>query len=1009
MRKLLFALLLLSFSGEIFSQGNTYYSINGAAANSLSSWTLNANGTGANPTDFAQGDRFIIQAGHTLRTTGTWGFISADPANTNLYTILQIDGTLIGKNSIANGLDSFVVSANGVYIDSTGSGTNLGRMFSGPALNGGGVSNIGTVNIIRTISSLNVALTLYNLILNANLTTTNNSSLNISNDLTINSSNSLTVTGSNLTVNRNVLIDNNGSLTTGTSLTVSGSLTLNNNVLLTTNGSINAGSTTLGNGASINTGGNLLTANSLTVNSGATISTMPNTSLSNSLTIGANAILNMSTSSLSSSGTFTTTGSGTLKTLNTSSNPIPSTTTWAFPVEFASNSSQSIPSGNYYKLINSGSGTHSTTGNINITGFLTVNAGTFTINNIVTLKSTSISNTAQVDQVAGTITYGNSGSVTVERFIPSGNRSYRDLGSVVYNSSSTIFSNWQEGGSTNANYGTHITGKTGTAGVDATTGFDKTGSGSASMYYFVDGNWNNISASTGTKGITLDPYQGYRVFIRGDRTLNLFQNPQPTTMNAATTLRTSGKLITGSVTYSTSGVTSSNFSSSFHLNNADNSGYSIVANPFQSVIDWSTVTKTNVTGTYWYFDPTISTNGAYVTWNGTTNSNGASAVNQYIQPGEAFFIQGNGSGSPSLTIKESDKVTSASLTSIFGTTPTIPLNKLGFTLWRVYNNQLKPMDGTTALFSANYSNGVLQKEDADKFYNSGENIALYDNNNPLSIDCRLPVTASDTLNVRFWSPLTNTDYTLRIDATNFYYSQTVQPMLLDKYTNTKIPLKAKDTLNYSFKATTDSATYLNRFAIVFSKKNVSSFSITPIATLQKKDIAVKFTSIGEYDLTNYVLEKSTDSINYQTVTNFTANNSGEVASNYTWNDINPDLVSKIYYRVKAYNIFDQQVLVSSVVSVDLSSLESNANVYPNPISGNQFNLITTYLPTGDYTIDIFNNNSNKVFNKTINLGSKLENTSVINLNNYLAPGVYILKITSVTNQKNLIVRMVKQP
>lgn len=715
-------------------------------------------------------------------------------------------------------------------------------------------------------------------------------------------------------------------------------------------------------------------------------------SINNNVNIKSGKILNFGSNSLS--GSFSTSGNGTLKTANTSTNPVPSSINWNFPVSFFSTSAQSIPSGNYYKLINEGTATNTTSGNITITGFLTINSGTLNIGNSssLILKSTSINNTAQIDQVGGAISYSGSGAITVERYIPDGNRAYRDLGAMVYNTSKSVFDTWQEGGASTSGYGVTITGKANnSAGTDPVTGFDYTGTGNPSMYSYINGVWNNVSS---TKGISLNPFQGYRIFVRGDRSINLYQNPQPTTMNGATTLRTTGKLITGTVTYNTSGVSNTSFSSGSFGLNSDVNGFSIVANPYAAIINWSTIGKTNLTGTFWYFDPTIGSNGAYVTWNGVTNSNGASGVNQYIQPGQAFFVQGNGAGAPVLTIQESDKTTGQSLTSIFGSTPTIPLNKLGFTLWRTLNNKLYPMDGSTAVFASNYSNAVSSKEDADKFYNSGENLAIYTSNHPLSIDCRQPVIGGDTIQLRFWSPVVNTNYTLRIDTKLFTYSKTLTGYLLDKFTNTLIPLKDKDTLDYTFKVTSDTNTYLNRFAVFFSKNNVSSLSIAPSVSIDKSAIDINWTTKGEYDLITYSLERSTDSINFVSIATLTPKNSGETVASYTWADTNPAYNLKYYYRIKATNIFDQEILTSAIVSVDFSKLQPQLTAFPNPVRGTTFNLEASYLKPGVYLVEIFTQSGNKILNKNITVPNAISSITSINLDSVIPGGTYMVKISS---------------
>ncbi|MEI2711487.1 MAG: hypothetical protein V9E96_21125 [Chitinophagaceae bacterium] len=86
--------------------------------------------------------------------------------------------------------------------------------------------------------------------------------------------------------------------------------------------------------------------------------------------------------------------------------------------------------------------------------------------------------------------------------------------------------------------GVFVTGIIGAApgGVDNTTGLDKTLSGARSLYTQENGIWSDI---VNTKTTKPNVYQGYRVFVRGDRNINLYQVPQATIMNRAVTLRAS--------------------------------------------------------------------------------------------------------------------------------------------------------------------------------------------------------------------------------------------------------------------------------------------------------------------------------------------------------------------------------------------------------------------------------------------------------------------------------------
>ena len=233
----------------------------------------------------------------------------------------------------------------------------------------------------------------------------------------------------------------------------------------------------------------------------------------------------------------------------------------------------------------SGSGTFTLGSGLGITTLLTVSSGSLNTGNHLTLKSTSIANTAVVGPVGGTVT----GNVTVERFIPQGIKAYQSLiTGGVYNTGS-IFKNWQESGINNNGYGIFITGKKGTvAGVDATTGLDVSLAGNISMYNYT--NYLTYTPVTNTKTTSLDPYTGYLTVVYGNRVLPLIPGAvfdASPNMNASATIRTTGSLVTGTVTYSNTGVSNSNFSSAVTKILPSHDTGSFIANPYACAIDWN--------------------------------------------------------------------------------------------------------------------------------------------------------------------------------------------------------------------------------------------------------------------------------------------------------------------------------------------------------------------------------------------------------------------------------------
>ncbi len=484
---------------------------------------------------------------------------------------------------------------------------------------------------------------------------------------------------------------------------------------------------------------------------------------------------------------------------------------------------------------------------LNITGILTLQSGTLTTNGNVVLKSTSITNSAFVAPVG---TAGNSGSINgtvqVERFIPKGYRAWRDIAPSVFNAGS-IFNNWQEtGGYANNGYGLFITGTTAATNahaVDATTGLDQSSNSVKSAYTYTGGTWNAVS---NTKTTNLNPFLGYRLLVRGDRTSNLFTTPVSTVgttgwllMYNATILRAKGNLITGNVLYSTSGITNSVAgstynSASFGLNSSSTTGFSSVANPYVAPIDWKNIwdngRAVNLTANYYYLDPTLGSSGAYVSYNAISDatSNGAIGTRRYIQAGQAFFVENNNSTAPSLTIIEADKAITSAKTTVFGSTNR---NRLTINLIKENGSELKQMDGAVVIFDKGFSNGIGQ-EDARKMTNPGENLAINHNGQSLSIEGRQPAIADEKLPLSL-NQMVNGTYQLSIDA-SAYKTENLSVYLVDALDNSETLLNNGINNSCFTVDAANQATYANRFSVVFKAASKADRTVPQIidATFQ---------------------------------------------------------------------------------------------------------------------------------------------------------------------------------
>ena len=450
------------------------------------------------------------------------------------------------------------------------------------------------------------------------------------------------------------------------------------------------------------------------------------------------------------------------------------------------------------------SGTSLLSNRITMTGALTVSNGTLNANNNLTLISNA-AGSAVIAPVLGNIT----GKVTVQRYIAQGKRAFRFLTPSV-TTDDFISSNWQ--------LGTHITGSTSGA-----NGFDTTASGITSMYTYNNqqATGSGWAAIANTNATNLNAMQGYRVLIRGDRTPSLLTQASQVNMNVPVTLTATGTLTTGTVTFSSN-------SSPVPINDTTNSttnGYSLIGNPYVNTLNWSLLTKSGLTDAYYVWDANMGTTeqrGRYVVYSTSTGKNNLfSSVNQYIQPGQAFFVKNTTLGTPgSITFNESDKL-GTNINNFYRTTTT-DLSRLELQVYQTGELALGgyPIDAAVSVFDTQFTNAI-ENGDVTKLSTGIENISFLNSNLSLAIDARTPVVPTDELRVQLQQFQANKNYTFRTHFNNFDPSTT--PFLVDTYLNQYTPLANAAITDVVFTTTTDALSYgTNRFKIVFQNNALNN-------------------------------------------------------------------------------------------------------------------------------------------------------------------------------------------
>ena len=433
--------------------------------------------------------------------------------------------------------------------------------------------------------------------------------------------------------------------------------------------------------------------------------------------------------------------------------------------------------------------------------------------------------------------------------------------------------------------------------------------------------------------------------------------------------------------------------------------FTMLGNPFASPINWATVTRNNISNTFWGWDPNLNSTGGYVTVSTTgtvtlvSPFSGTVGLNQYIQPGQGFFVKTT-AASPTMTIKESDKVSNFNSIAFF-TEPAsnslvnnIPL--IAVNLQYASGPNMLLADGAISAFDNSFSNSVGD-EDGTKVAGSTEALSIQNGADLLSIDARKMPLNNDTIFLNMVR-ITRPQYTLQIFA-NQMAGSTLRPFLEDAYLNTSQILTLTDTNRIVFNVTAGvpASSAANRFRIVFRNLTILPVTFRSIKAVQKaSDNQVDWSVAEESSTVKYQVEHSVNG------TNFTV--AGQVNArgiagnqNYQWLHLQPASGNN-YYRIKAINA-DGSYVLSNIVLVKTginSAAQAAMRVFPNPVVNYQLNIQLSNMDKGQYPIQIVNLSGQTVHSQSIyhNGGTS---SRIITLSRIITTGVYQLII--VVNDK----------
>ena len=166
---------------------------------------------------------------------------------------------------------------------------------------------------------------------------------------------------------------------------------------------------------------------------------------------------------------------------------------------------------------------------------------------------------------------------------------------------------------------------------------------------------------------------------------------------------------------------------------------------------------------------------------------------------------------------------------------------------------------------------------------------------------------------------------------------------------------------------------------------VKQLSVTAIA--QAENVLVTFTTIDEYNMSRYEVERSSDGVVFKTLSTLSAKAAG--SNKYTYADYNP--IDKIvYYRIKGIDN-DGTHTYSNIVTLRNTSLQ-RILITPNPVTDGVVKMQLQHVKAGSYKCILYNIDGRQIFTQTINHSGG--NASVVLQTGHLPAGSYRIALAN---------------
>ncbi|MBC7913155.1 MAG: T9SS type A sorting domain-containing protein [Pyrinomonadaceae bacterium] len=485
---------------------------------------------------------------------------------------------------------------------------------------------------------------------------------------------------------------------------------------------------------------------------------------------------------------------------------------------------------------------------------------------------------------------------------------------------------------------------------------------------------------------TMTPGEGTFLFFRGDRTGYTAGTAStsnkvnaPFTIPGAVTMQYTGPLnqqnVVVSVPYTSNGSTTYD-------------GYKLIGNPYHAVINWASLTKSNMEDALRIVKPT----SGFVTYlNGVTaNNSGISGDIRYILPGQGFYVKSM-TGGGSVTFVEGAKDFTTAPMRLMSSPKELPhLSRILSTgtnsnralsqkELRITLQNDRQTEEVVAVFGTGYQT-IATNEDAAFLGGSSVVLSTLSSDNvKLTINFMPDISEVQELKLDVNATATGP---VKLNFTDLTAADNHEVKLYDSLLNTSTDVRVNPVYDFEIDKSVPESYGSKRFRLEFKALPTLSF----IAKKITKGAELTWSVTAAANTAKFEVERSIDG---NTFANLGSVNYLALNDTYTFFDTKP-FIGTNYYRVKQINNNGNMVLSQSAfLEYSLGNIDSKKqafSLYPNPA----IDIVNVNLNThhnSPLVLTIHDLQGKELIRKAIEKDAAIQaNVSV------LISGLYVLKL-----------------